>query len=445
MRQASVMPPTFLYNLLILKGLLWAWPLLAAVGLASAKRRANLLPRLGRTDRELAAALARNPRPVWFHALSVGEVLSALPLVEAFRRTCPAPAVLSTTTVTGQALAGERLSAAGMPLFYFPVDLPFAVRRVGARVAPAMVVIVETDLWPNFLYEMQRRRVPVLLVNARLSPDAFKRYQRLGSWGMRFLSTLARIGCQGGQDADRYLRLGVPAGKVTVTGNLKYDRTVERMDTGQTAGLRRLLGLAAGKPIVLAGSTHAGEEEVVREAFVRLRARQTQAALVVVPRDPRRGQAVAALFRQAGLAVRRLSGGNGPGLSEAVDVAVVDCIGLLGRLYGLADVAFVGGSLVAEGGHNPLEPAALAKPIVFGPDMSDFQDIAAALRGAGAAATVTDGPSMAVVVGRLLANPTLAGQMGRAALRVFQDNQGAVARTLDIIEEVAGGWGEWKN
>jgi len=429
------MPLRFAYILLLLAAAFWSWPLIGAGLIASAKRRANLLARLG----WMGPGWTRRSRleePVWFHALSVGEVVSALPLVEAFGKTFARPAVVSTTTVTGNRLAGRRLAGGSVPVFYYPFDILPAVGRVADAVAPAMVVIVETDLWPNFLAAMARRQVPVVLVNARLSDSAFAGFRRLGRWTADFFGTLAHIGAQSEGDAALYRSLGVATDKITVTGNLKFDCTLAHPAGPELDSLRGLLGLAPGCRVVLAGSTHAGEEQAVYQAFTVVRRHRPDVALVVVPRDPRRGADVAALFQQAGYRAGCLS--EGAGANRPSDVVVVDRIGLLGRLYGLADLAFVGGSLVPEGGHNPLEPAALAKPVVFGPDMSDFKEIAATLGDAGAAVRVTDAATLAGALIDLLDDPVRAGAMGRAGAAVVAANRGAVNRTLAMIRAVAG-------
>lgn len=429
------MPLRYAYNLLLLAAAFWAWPLIGAGLLASAKRRANLLPRLGWMGPDWDKR-SFSKGPVWFHALSVGEVISALPLVEGFGKTFARPAVFSTSTVTGQGLACQRLAGQGIPVFYYPFDIPPAVNRVTNAVAPAMVVIVETDLWPNFLAAMARRQVPVVLVNARLSDSAFSGFRRLGPWAADLFGILAHVGAQGEGDAALYRGLGVAADKITVIGNLKFDCTVEPPSGRDLDSLRGLLGLAPDHRVVLAGSTHAGEEQVVCEAFGMVRRHRPDLALVVVPRDPRRGSEVAALFQKAGYRARRLS--EAARANAPSEVVVVDRIGLLGHLYGLADLAFVGGSLVPEGGHNPLEPAGLAKPVVFGPDMSDFKEIARALCDAGAAVRVKGAQSLADALIDLLADPGRAQAMGRAGAALVAANRGAVARTLAMLREVAG-------
>ena len=361
-------------------------------------------------------------------------------LVDRLRRLDPAqPLVFSTSTHTGMQTARRLFADKADLLFYYPYDLIFSVAAVVRRIRPVRVIIVETDLWPNFLFLLQKKGVPVHLVNARLSAGAFRGYRRLPAFARKVLATFEGIGAQSQADAARFIRLGACPQKVVVTGNLKFDQPGPTAPSAAVGDLRSAMGLDRGRAILLWGSTHSGEETEGLAVFVRLKARFGDALLIVAPRDPGRAPAIAGQARALGLSVSRLSSMQYDPARARCDVLVVDTIGLLQRLYAVADVAFVGGSLVRAGGHNPLEPAAFAKPILFGPDMSDFAAIADQLVNAGAAVQVRDGREWSRWATALFADRDLRVGMGRRALGVLDSNKGAVDRTLRLIHQCLPG------
>ncbi len=419
-----------LYNILLVMLLMIGFPFIIPMILLSDKRRQTLLPRLGLTS---FPDVPTSRKPIWVHALSVGETLSAVPLVEKLReRVGETPIIFSASTQTGFDIAKKRLKPYVDGLFYFPYDLLLSVRHMVRKADPAMVVMVETDIWPNFLSELERRHVPVILVNARLSKKSFRGYRRLSFFGQSLFSTFSKVCAQTIEDARRFRMLGVPPESVIITGNVKFDQPDDPVSDAEIESLRHALKIDPHHRTILAGSTHKGEEAVLSDAFLRMRRAHDDLLMIVVPRDPARAHSVCRLFGDAGLSVHTLSAlSQHP--DQKMDVIVIDVIGLLRRLYAVADVAFVGGSLVRLGGHNPLEPAIFSKPILFGPDMSDFAEISGMLLKAGGAVQVRDATSFCEVATHFLADEETARKAGERAFQVFHTNRGAVERTLDVI------------
>lgn len=431
----------FLYNILFCAAGILGLPLILPAMLASPKLRATFPGRLGLNRPPGAAAAlpaARGAgRRIWLHALSVGEVLSAVPLARELKnRMKNCDLCFSVSTATGLELAGRLLRDVADAVFFYPYDLIFSVRQAIRRIDPALVVIVETDIWPNFLHQLAARDVPVLLVNARLSARSFAGYRHFSFFFRQVLPGFARICTQSAADAERFRKLGFPPGRIAVTGNVKFDRMDRPLSQAEADSLRCRLKVPPGRKVLLAGSTHDGEEAVVSEAWMRLRREGLDTTLIVAPRDPRRAPALAQLCGDQETSVGRLSHLETHWEGPPPDIIIVDTIGELRKLYAVADAAFVGGSLVRGGGHNPLEAAAYSKPILFGPDMSDFAEISTLLVQAGGACRVRDGAELFVRLKPLLTGGPAADAMGAAANRVFNENKGAVARNLEVIMEV---------
>jgi len=418
------------YNILLHAAAALGGPFVLPPVLARRKWRSQLGQRLGLTG--LAPGRGRGG-PFWIHALSVGETLSALPLVAALRRRWPRRGIFfSTTTLTGQHIARERLAGLVDRLFFFPYDLPAVVRSRLRQVRPDVVILVETDLWPNFLARAAVLAIPVTLVNARISRASFEGYRRARALTRPMFGSLAAVAAQSDLDARRLRALGVAPERLAVTGSLKFDQADNDDPAALAAVYRRCLQVDQDAPVFVAGSTHRGEEEeALAAACRRWRRRFAELRLVVAPRDPLRAAEVARLFRRHGLECRLWSRPAEAGGGEPV--VVVDRMGFLRRLYAAASVAYVGGSLAGRGGHNPLEPAALARPVLYGPDMSDFAQVADALEQAGGAVRVADARALEDQGGRLLADPGLCRRMGAAARGVFLSHRGAVERTVAMI------------
>jgi 3-deoxy-D-manno-octulosonic-acid transferase len=395
---------------------------------AHGKYRAGIGERLGRYRLgELGA------RPLWLHAVSVGEVAAAAPLARALRAERPGcPLLVSTVTDTGRAMARDRIPEAAATVF-FPLDFTFAVRRALASVAPRAVLLAETEIWPNFLRACRLRGVPVAVVNGRISSRSFRRYRLVRGPLGRVLADITCFGMQTAADAERIVALGAPEARVHVTGNLKFDVLGPGGAAAQPGDVRRDLGVDAGRPVLVAGSTHRGEEAAVLDAWAALRAGRPGLILVLAPRHPERCGEVEGLLRERGLAwVRRSAGAATAG----ADVVLLDTVGELGRLYAAADAAFVGGSLVAVGGHNILEPAAAGAPIVVGPHLENFAEIAAAFREGRAMVSVRDARALPGALARLLEDREGARALAARARAVLEAHRGATRRTLDLLAPI---------
>ncbi|MHB8475004.1 MAG: lipid IV(A) 3-deoxy-D-manno-octulosonic acid transferase [Steroidobacteraceae bacterium] len=367
---------------------------------------------------------------LWLHAVSLGEMTAAAPLVRALRGRYPqSPLLLTTATPTGRARARD-LYGAAVDVRFLPYDTPGAVARFMDRTRPRLAILMETELWPNLFRQCERRRVPLVLASARLSAKSVARYRRFGGLFRGIFSASSLIAAQTREDADRFLAIGAPSARIHVVGNIKFDVQVSEDVMARAGALRAALG--GGRPVWIAGSTHAGEEEQVLAAHRRLRAEQPDALLLLVPRHPDRFDAVAELLRRGAVRFARRSGGEPP--DGATQVVLVDTVGELAALYAAADVAFVGGSLVPLGGHNLLEPAALGLPVLTGPSYFSGKDIARLLIQQGAALEVKDADELAAALARLLGDFTERQRMGAIGRRLVESNRGSVARLLELIE-----------
>ena len=364
------------------------------------------------------------------HAVSMGEVNAASMMVRELARRLPDyPLCLTTLTPTGSARVRELFGESVFHV-YIPFDVPGAVRRFLDRVRPRLLVIMETEIWPNLYREADARGIPILIVNARISEHSFGSYRRLRGLTGSALRRASAIGAQSTLDRERLLEIGARAEQLTVTGNMKFDVRVPPSLAEQGEAIRVAWG--AQRPILVAGSTHEGDERALLTAFGRLLTVVPDALLVLVPRHPERFGRAAQLARQAGLSVALRS----TGLSCPPDVQcfIVDAMGELLLFYAACDVAFVGGSLEPIGGHNVLEPAALSKPVVFGPHTGNFAEITEQMLGCGAALRVTDAAELEVALLRLFADPDQRDRMGQSGARLVRSGQGAVDRTLELIE-----------
>jgi len=417
----------FLYSLLAASALLALAPWIAWQAVRHGKYRHRWQERFG----SLPASLAGTGHPtLWLHAVSVGEVLSAAPLVASMRQEHPDwRIVVSTTTRTGRDMAEARLGGTA-GVFYFPLDFAWVVRRVLDHLQPTVLVIVETEIWPNLVRLCRDRGTGVLLVNARISDRSYPRYRRIRGPLGRVLGQFDRLCAQSDVTADRLRSLGAPAHKVIVTGSLKFDVPADPPH-GVAEVARRLDGL----PVLLAASTLKGEDEILLATFQRLRASTPDAVLVLAPRHPERFDAVTTMAERTGLRVtRRTALAARP--EAPFDVLVLDTIGELAALCAQATVVFVGGSLVPAGGHNILEPARFARPIVVGPSMSNFADIARSFLEAGALVQVPDAAAAQRELLALFTDAPRRQRLGEAARSVLDRHRGAVERTMREIGDV---------
>ncbi|WP_339080251.1 lipid IV(A) 3-deoxy-D-manno-octulosonic acid transferase [Pseudomonas sp. TMP9] len=372
------------------------------------------------------------PGGIWLHAVSVGESIAAAPLVrELLARYPDLPITMTCMTPTGseriQALFGGAEYAGRVQHCYLPYDLPWAAARFLNQVQPTLAVIMETELWPNHIHQCALRGIPVALANARLSERSARGYARFAKLTAPMLAKLDLIAAQTALEAERFRRLGARAECVEVTGSIKFDLTIDPALPTRAAASREQWQ-ATSRPVWIAASTHAGEDEIVLAAHRQLLKLSPDALLILVPRHPERFNAVFELCQRQGFITQRRS--SAEPVNAADQVLLGDTMGELLFLYALADSAFVGGSLVANGGHNLLEPAALGKPVLSGPHLFNFLEIAAQLRSAGALSEVTGVDDLAQQVARLWREPETAEAMRAAGLAVMQANQGALARLL---------------
>lgn len=369
--------------------------------------------------------------PIWVHAVSVGEVQAAVPLLRALLKRYPdVPLLVTTTTPTGSEQV-LNLFETRVQHVYMPYDLPDVVQRFLTRTHPRLALIMETEIWPNLYHACAKRGIPVLLVNARLSARSATGYQRVQRLTAATLSCLRGIAAQGHTDAEHLIRLGAPPDRVKVTGSIKFDMKIPASLTERAAVLRRDWGLQ--RPIWIAASLHEGEDEMILDAHRSVRARFPTALLVLVPRHPERFARVAALCREQGWNTVLRSEQKPTSADTAVFVG--DSMGELLLFFAATDVAFIGGSLVPHGGHNPLEASAQRIPVLFGPHMFNFALIAQLLLEAGAAREVGDSGQLADSVAHWLADPAVRNTAGERGAAVVEANKGAREAVLAMVEE----------
>jgi len=356
---------------------------------------------------------------IWIHAVSVGEAVAARPLIERLRK--GADIVVSTVTDTGRKVVRDFISAEE-GCVYVPLDIPFAIRKAAGRIRPDILVIMETELWPNLIRVVRSKGIPVLIANGRISDASFSGYRRIGFFVRDMLRMVDRFCMQTERDAERITALGAPEKRVQVTGNLKFDITPPADVPAWCKGLCR--------PVIVAGSTHEGEEEIILNAFNSIKGDFPEATLIVAPRHPERFSEVERLLSGKGSAFVRRSRGSVRGR----DVILLDTIGELASVYGCADICIIGGSLVPKGGHNLFEPASWAKPVVCGPYMENFPLAREFLNDGAAAEAGVD--NVDKVLKDILSDAVRAREMGRRAKELYFKNAGAVLKTLEVINRL---------
>ncbi|HSL55978.1 MAG TPA: 3-deoxy-D-manno-octulosonic acid transferase [Pyrinomonadaceae bacterium] len=420
------------YSLLLSLGLIVLIPHFLFQVLAHGKYIAGLRQRLGSVP-------PINGKPViWLHCVSVGETQAARPLAKRLKQQFPQhDLVVSTITLTGQTLARDVFRNQAASVFYFPFDWRWTVRRALTAVNPAAVLIMETELWPNFLRECKTRRIPVALVNGRISRQSYRRYRLIKSFFRRVLSSLSIAVMQSEADAARLEELGMPKERLFTAGNLKFDGELTSELTDKTEELRKRFAFDSDVPLILAASTHAPEEEIILESIQKLRQKQP-VRLMLAPRHPERFNEVAGLLQKSGLSWTTRTNAPNPNDADA-SIILLDTIGELPATYTLAQIVFVGGSIVDKGGHNVLEPAAAGAAVVTGAHTHNFHAIVELMNEAGALvqlpalenAAASD--ELAYVFEKLLASPAEREDLGRRAKQLITDNQGAADRTMQLI------------
>jgi 3-deoxy-D-manno-octulosonic-acid transferase len=420
-----------LYSILLAAGFVVALPWFLWRGRKSGKYLRTFRERMGRLPVYLNVD---GERSIWIHAVSVGEALAARPLVPALRERFPGYRLfVSTTTVTGNKVAARGAKDLD-GLFFAPFDWPGPVRQALSVLNPSLLLLVETELWPNLIHEAHRRGTRVALVNGRISNRSFGRYRRLGALLRHVLGEVDLFLMQGPAHAERIQTLGAPPERIRVTGNLKYDA----VDPGRPPErLARLVGARSSRarPLWIAGSTVEGEEELVLHAFHRVREQVGDAGLLIAPRHPERFDVVPPLAEAAGFRCRRRSTLESETWGDE-EVLLLDSLGELARLYSLASVVFVGGSLVPAGGHNILEPAAAGRPVVVGPHMENFQEIADQFLSEDAIVQVATPEELARTVAAIVRDEARGASLGGRARDLVERNRGAVGQTVDALVDL---------
>ncbi|WP_295155489.1 tetraacyldisaccharide 4'-kinase [Selenomonas sp. AE3005] len=371
---------------------------------------------------------------IWVHAASVGEIVATSPLIKEFHKEFPqTPILVSVVTTSGYEMANRIIKDADA-IIYFPLDLPFLAGRVLRRIHPRVFLPVETELWPNFLKTARQMHIPVMMVNGRISDRSVKQYKYLNSLLTDMIGTVTKFAMQSDIDADYIMRLGAPPELVTVTGNTKFDQTYTDVSPEEKAAIIHEMGLEKAEGILLAGSTHRGEEDFVLKAFKALREKHDKAKLVIAPRELLRTQEVIHLCKRAGFTVTTRTKQQEKGPQDA-DIVILDTIGELGKVYSVGDVVYVGGSLITHGGHNILEPAAHGKAIIVGHYMFNFKDTHALFKKREACITVNNAQELANEVVNLFDDETYRQRLEKETLAIVGENKGASRKSAIILRE----------
>ena len=426
-----------LYNILMLTAAVVGLPFFAFRFIRERRFRERLRQNLGFFPAEtLTRVVGRSP--VWFQAASVGEVVAASSIIREFKRQLPdIPVLISSGTISGYDMAQRIIPEADAVIFY-PPDLPGMPDRIVGKILPRAYVPVETELWPNFIRSARKRSIPVIMVNGRIGERSVEHYRQMRRMFTKMLDTVVRFCMQSTVDAQYVIQLGADPHKVIVTGNTKYDQNYSQVTAEEKKVLRQELGLLESIPVLIAGSTHRGEEEILLEVLRQIQGRYPIVKMILAPRDVPRSGGIVELVRRAGFVAELRSQMSSLTAEQRAEVRVVvlDSIGELGRFYSLADLVFVGGSLVSHGGHNILEPAAQGKPILVGPHMFNFRDTYALFSKRNACVTVLDGQELAQKILDLLQDKQAAEQMGREAAQIVAENQGAAVRTVEHLRQI---------
>lgn len=427
---------TVLYNVILALAALILIPYYAVKIALTGKYRKSIAAKFGFIPPEALAGMKGTPR-IWIHAVSVGEVTAAAPVIAALRQARPgACIVLSTSTETGQDMA-RRIASAASSLIYYPLDISWVVRSVLDRVKPDVFVLVETELWPNFLRICADRGIRTVMVNGRVSPRSYGRYVMTRFFWRRVLALLDEFGAISSVDAERLVRMGAPHSRVRIIGNAKYDGLAARVDPSLHDEISERFAIPPGATVLVAGSTHEGEEKIVLSAYLKLRELYPGIILILVPRHVERADDVCSLVAEMGVPHPiRMTEINAGKRRDGHDVIVVDVIGELFKVYSMATVVYCGGSLVPKGGQNILEPAAWGKVVLYGPSMEDFVDERQSLEQAGAGIMVHDEKELFGRLRALIGDARFLAERGERGREVVTSNMGASRRYAELVLEV---------
>ena len=421
-----------LYNLVWPVGLILFLPGYIVKMFRRGGYRKNFWQRLGFYSARQSERL-RGVRPLWFHAVSVGEVTIALKLMHELRLRQPdLRCALTTTTTTGYALA-RKSAPSWIDLLYSPLDFWPVMHRAFSKIKPRCIVLIEAEVWPNLVAEASRRRIPLILANARLSPKSERRFRRFKWMITPIFQKLDLVCVSTDEEAERWRNLGVAKNRIRVLGSIKYDTEEQSITASEPRAFLKQLGIESSRPVLLGGSTHRGEERILADAFCCLRPQCPSLFLVIAPRHVERTAEVEEQLRRRGLCLSRRSV---PAKSLPIDGLLLDTTGELRDWYSIATVVFVGKSLTVRGGQNPVEPIIAGKPVIFGPHMENFARLAEELVEIGGAARVETVEELIEETGRLLNDPAVRMEMVAAGMRVIQLHRGATARTAAFIDQI---------
>ncbi len=397
------------------------------------KYRDNYLSRMGR---KLPAPLELGPGRAWIHALSVGEALSSVALIAELKQMRPALEIIfSTSTETGMSLARERLNGLVDKFFFMPHDFPWTVYRLLKRVKPSLFVLIETDFWPNLLWRLKREGVPAVLVNGRVSPRSYRGFYRLGRLAGVIFSGFDLIFAQTEVDRARFISMGCLSQKVMAAGNLKFESSMSRVSESEISSIRADIGVEAGRPVWVAGSTHEGEEQILLRILDRLSVHIPNLLLIIAPRKIQRGTAIAALAHGLGFDSGMRSKGE---TAAGKNVYVLDTLGELARVYAICDIAFLGGSFAEIGGHNPLEAVAQGRPACWGPHFFNFGEIERDLLDAGCAMKVSSEGELEDFLKKALSDAGQIAKMTKAAQHFASSQKHTASRIASVLLEKTG-------
>jgi len=428
------------YNIFQITGLILLFPLLLVKIIIFPKYRGRIFLKLSFGIVGLTQKLPDGKKRIWIHALSVGEVLSAQPLVRKIRSTSPDVVIIfSASTKTGETLCREVLSNEIDLFVPFPLDMYSIAKKFINCIKPDIFILIETDFWPNFLHILEKQNISAILVNGRISQKSFNHYRRFRFIFLPMFNIFKFISMQTSADADMMIKLGVDADRVKALGNLKYDAVLPdtvgwEREQRPTSFYRKQFGITREKIVWIAGSTHAGEEVAILSAYKRLSLLFPDLFLVLAPRKIERGRQIKEIADNLGLTVRQRTSPFQDEEFPGAPLLILDTMGELSRMYSFCDIAFIGGSLIPEGGHNPLEPAAFGKPILFGPYMDDFTEISSDLLEKNAAIVCHDENDIFDILKYLLTNSTLRKEMGEHAQALVLQHRGVTMRHLEIID-----------
>jgi 3-deoxy-D-manno-octulosonic-acid transferase len=422
-----------LYNILLLIAALFALPYYALKMTLTGKYRKSLGPKFGIMSKKIFAKMQGSPR-IWIHAVSVGEVTAAAPIIVSLRKYFPeACIVVSTSTETGQDMA-RRIVTGATSFIYYPLDIPWVVRKVINQVSPDIFILTETELWPNFIRACKERGTQIIMVNGRISPRSFHRYVITRFFWKGILNVIDEMGVISEIDAERLKAIGMPPSKIHVMGNAKYDSLAAEVSPALREEIAGRLNLKKNERVFVAGSTHEGEEKIIIEVYSDLLEAYPDYKLIIIPRHPERGPMVVAIAKESGFSDCIVMTAINSGRQRINErVIIIDVIGELFKVYSLATIVFCGGSLVPKGGQNILEPAAWGKVVFYGPSMEDFRDAMKLLEKTGAGIMVESGRELLARILELMLDPDALARRGEEGRKMVLANMGAAERYAAMI------------